>query len=192
MAKRPKKDGGLHIVKPGKVLHWPIEVIRHIPVPERHKKRLNGFRLGLLRKGLVRGEEGYVVDLDDPRERILCRGQEGRLMPLQDAEGGRSRPRKASKEEFQPYLDWCVSLGEEPKKLSSLERDPDEMTPAERRALASAQRRAKEAAAAEKPKLKAKQSSGPAKVTGKLQKPKAINVKDEDLSSDSYEEKGGE
>lgn len=144
---KKKAPDGLHIVKPGKVLHWPLEVIRHMPVPDRYKRRERGYHREVHRRGVVRGTgaDEYVVDLSDPLERVLCRGQEGRLMPLVDAEGGRNRPRRATKIVCEAYDAWVAELNQPGRKrLSSRERDPEELTPAEKRAMDSAKRRAAE------------------------------------------------
>lgn len=42
----------------------------------------------------VRGGPGYAVDLDDPLERELLYGQEGRLAPVEEIKDGRSRPKR--------------------------------------------------------------------------------------------------
>lgn len=75
---------GLYVVKPGKKLAWPLAVCRHLPVPERFRRRAFGYAQMVHRKGVERAAAGYCVDLDAPYERIFCHGQEGRLMPVSE------------------------------------------------------------------------------------------------------------
>lgn len=88
-------------VKPAAQLLWPVELYESMRPDHRG---VYGWREDMKRKRhlRVRGEEGYVVDLDAPFEAEWCKGQGKILIPLAKKRG---RPKSASKIDFQPALD---------------------------------------------------------------------------------------
>ncbi len=96
----------LRQVKPGKRLFWPVPLFDSL-CPDgsgaAKKRGIYGWRQDTKRnqKMRLRGEEGYVVDLDAPLESEWCKenGKALEAMPKK-----RGRPRKADVIDFEPAL----------------------------------------------------------------------------------------
>lgn len=93
----------LRIVKPKKRLYWPPDMY-DADRPPTHN--LTGWRHYLARhpEKRVRGEAGYVVDMDAPLEQEWIAGQGGVLAKVSDMPKGKRRPKEATKIDFGPAL----------------------------------------------------------------------------------------
>lgn len=115
----------LFIVKPGKQLCWPPDLV---PRPEgRHSEA--GWRNYLIRHPelRVRGEEGYVVDVDAPLESEWLAGQGSMLMNVAELPP-RDRPKEASPIDFPPAL---TALAEAAGDAPEVEDSPGPAGPSE-------------------------------------------------------------
>jgi hypothetical protein len=103
----------LMAVKPKAILLWPAELYDELR-PENHPKV--GWREYMRRKleRRVRGEAGYVVDVDAPGEGFFCKGQGSCLVPVAETvEDKRTAPKKATPIDFEPALKYIDRVSAE-------------------------------------------------------------------------------
>lgn len=91
---------GLWRVKLNKILRWPPEIINSENLV--HGRAANNKR----------GSAGYVVDMDSPSEKILCRRQERFLERVPEGEQKAARDRIQAGADFpKPAMNWMISHG---------------------------------------------------------------------------------